>query len=450
MEPCVKFHTKANCPKSKSCQNQHGFPPWMNNTFCKNYLSELPCNDSNCRLRHGSLTDFIRDYQAQLKYAVGQCDQCQELRGRVPSTRGMSPGGERGRDRPEGMDDYVNAWSEIYEGRQISDNEKRREKENLDGWAAHVSRQVSKSQRSRSKRLRSEDSRERSSRSRSPRSRSRDRRNSRDSRDRSQDGRDDRTYQIYVGKFNDPSITDDEIRDYFQKYGNVVGLKRPYLKGAAGKCPYCFVTFDNKRPAEVLLQSGSVKMFGQRVQINHPTRTDPRNDLRSVSRESPVPSGSNRDERRRTRSSSRERSRERKMRKEKGKRRHHSRDDSSDRSRGRGRRRGSGRSRTRSRSRGRSAESGEILELSSDPDVAAGGSSSVKRRLGPKQRMRSRSSSSNGSKEWSEVQESRSGNRNRHLSLSSSKSSVSKRLGPRIHTSSDEQQEEEEGRVSVK
>ena len=367
----------------------------------------------------------------------------------------MSPGGERRRDRPEGMDDYVNGWSEIYEGRQISDNEKRREKENLDGWAAHVSRQVSKSQRSRSKRLRSEDSRERSSRSRSPRSRSRDRRNSRDSRDRSQDRREDRTYQIYVGKFNDPSITNDEIRDYFQKYGNVVGLIRPpNWNGEAGKCPYCFVTFDNPRPAEVLLQSGSVKMFGQRVQIKQPdrsnNRTDPRNDLRRVSRESPVPSGSNRDERRRTRSSSRERSRERKMRKEKGKRRHHSRDDSSDRSRGRGRRRGSGRSRTRSRSRGRSAESGEILELSSDPDVAAEGSSSVKRRLGPKQRMRSRSSSSNGSKEWSEVQESRSGNRNRHLSLSSSKSSVSKRLGPRIHTSSDEQQEEEEGRVSVK
>ena len=357
----------------------------------------------------------------------------------------MSPGGERGRARQEGMDDYVNGWSELYEGRQFSDNESRRE----DGWAAHVSRQVSKNERSRSKRRRSEDSRERSSRSRSPRSRSRDRRDSRDSRGRSQDRREDRTYQIYVGKFNDPSITNDEIRDYFQKYGNVVGLIRPpNWNGEAGKCPYCFVTFDNKRPAEVLLQSGSVKMFGQRVQINHPTRTDPRNDLRSVSRESPVPSGSNRDERRRTRSSSRERSRERKMRKEKGKRRHHSRDDSSDRSGGRRRRRGSGRSRTRSRSRGRSAESGEILELSSDPDVAAGGSS-VKRRLGPKQRMRSRSSS-NGSKEWSEVQESRSGNRNRHLSLSSSKSSVSKRLGPRIHTSSDEQQEEEEGRVSVK
>ena len=104
----------------------------MDNTFCKENLSELPCDDRNCRLRHGSLIDFIRDYQAQLKHAVGQCNQCQELRGRVPSTRRMSPGGEKGRDRPEGMDDYVNGWSEIYQGRQISDNEKRREKENLD------------------------------------------------------------------------------------------------------------------------------------------------------------------------------------------------------------------------------------------------------------------------------------------------------------------------------
>ena len=432
----MKYHKKTKCQKTKECQNQHGFPPWMTNKFCPVNLSESYC-DGKCLLSHGSIIDFIRDYKDQLKSAVAKCRQCQELRRGKTSTRRMSPG-ERGRDRPEGMDDYVKGWSEIYDGRQISSDEKRRERENLDGWTAHVSRSISKSERSRSKRLRSGESRERSPRSRSPRSRSRDRMNSRDSRDRSSNvdrgEREKRSegkiYQIYVGKFQGHSITDDEIREHFQAYGNVVGLKRPSFKG--GKAAYyCFVTFDTEGPAEMLLKRGSVTVAGQRVQIKPTVRNDPR--------VSPFPGGSGKDEGRRTRSSSRER----KVKRRKDKHRKKSRKVSSDHSGGRRRRHRSSRSRTRSRtrsrSRDRSAESGEILELSSDPD---GASCSAKSRLGPKP-SRSRSSSS-GSREWREVQESRSGNRT--LSVSS-KSPISKRLGPRIHTSSDEQ---EEGRVSVK
>ena len=322
--------------------------------------------------------------------------------------------------------------------RTISDDER----DYLDGWAAHVSRSVSKSERSRSKRNKSRDRSERSSRSRSPRSRSRDRRYSCDSRDpgpRSE-------FQIYVGTFRDASITNKLIRERFQEYGNVVGLKRPMFSAFNGKAPYCFVTFDSERPVCELLKKGSVMVAGQRVQIKDAVRNNPQVP--------PIPVTSEDDERRRTRSSSRER----KMKRKKDKRRNNSRENSSGRNGGRRRRRRSGRSRsrsctrsrtrshtrsrTRSRSRDRSAESGEILELSSDPDVAASGS--AKSRLGPKPSRRSSRSSSSGSTEWREVQESRSGNRD--LS-GSSRSPISKRLGPRIHPDSDE---EEEGRVSVK
>ena len=213
----MRYHEKAKCRDSKECLNQHGFPAWMTNKFCPDRLRKRHC-DGKCQLSHGDIIEFIRDYKAQLKDAVAKCRQCQELRRSNTSTRRMSTG-ERGR---------------------------------------------SKNERSRSKRLKSGDHSETSYRSRS---RSRDRRTSRDSRDLGSDvDRGERKkiprseFQIYVGHFSDTSITDDQIREHFQQYGNVVGMQRPMP-------PYCFVRFDSLGPVEILLQKGHTKVDGQRVKI---------------------------------------------------------------------------------------------------------------------------------------------------------------------------------------
>ena len=226
----------------------------------------------------------------------------------------------------------MNEKPENHGRRTISDDER----DYLDGWAAHVSRSVSESERSRSKRKKSRDRSERSSRSRSPRSRSRsrDRRDSRDSRERIPgvergERKSGSEFQIYVGTFSDAAITDDQIWERFQEYGNVVGLQRPINSQWSGKAAYCFVTFDCEGPVYQLAKKGSVSVAGQRVQVKKAWSRD--------------------DKHGRTRSSSRER----KMKRKKDKRRNNSREDSSDRSRGRKRRHRFGRSRSRSRTRSR-------------------------------------------------------------------------------------------------
>ena len=72
------------------------------------------------------------------------------------------------------------------------------------------------------------------------------------------------------------SITDDQIREHFQEYGNVVGLQRPVNSAArpVTKASYCFVTFDEEGPAVSLIKKGSVTVAGQIVQIKSAFRMD--------------------------------------------------------------------------------------------------------------------------------------------------------------------------------
>ena len=73
--------------------------------------------------------------------------------------------------------------------------------------------------------------------------------------------------KIYVGKFTDISITDDQIKEHFMQYGNVVELQRPVDRSKNEAKNFCFVTYDKEEPAEMLLKKASVNVAGQDVQI---------------------------------------------------------------------------------------------------------------------------------------------------------------------------------------
>ena len=50
--------------------------------------------------------------------------------------------------------------------------------------------------------------------------------------------------KIYVGKFSDITITDDQIKEHFMQYGNVVELQRPVDRSKNEAKNFCFVTYD--------------------------------------------------------------------------------------------------------------------------------------------------------------------------------------------------------------
>ncbi len=73
--------------------------------------------------------------------------------------------------------------------------------------------------------------------------------------------------KIYVGKFSDIGITDEQIKEHFSQYGNVVELQRPVDRSKNEAKNFCFITFDKEEPAEMLLKKASVNVAGQDVNI---------------------------------------------------------------------------------------------------------------------------------------------------------------------------------------
>lgn len=78
--------------------------------------------------------------------------------------------------------------------------------------------------------------------------------------------------KIYVGKFKDPTISEDVIREHFTQYGQVVEIRRPvdHSKNSEPK-NFCFVTFDKEEPANALLKKGKVVVNGQELEIKKVT-----------------------------------------------------------------------------------------------------------------------------------------------------------------------------------
>eukprot|EP00096_Caligus_rogercresseyi_P003797 TRINITY_DN1743_c0_g1_i1.p1 TRINITY_DN1743_c0_g1~~TRINITY_DN1743_c0_g1_i1.p1 ORF type:complete len:276 (+),score=119.31 TRINITY_DN1743_c0_g1_i1:134-961(+) len=74
--------------------------------------------------------------------------------------------------------------------------------------------------------------------------------------------------KIYVGKFRDNSITEDDIRSHFTHFGNVVDIQRPVDRSNDSEPKnFCFVTFDKEEPAEQLLKERRTIVCGQDVEI---------------------------------------------------------------------------------------------------------------------------------------------------------------------------------------
>ena len=61
--------------------------------------------------------------------------------------------------------------------------------------------------------------------------------------------------KIYIGKFKDPTISEDVIREHFTQYGQVVEIQRPVDRSKNSEPKnFCFVTFDKEEPANALLK----------------------------------------------------------------------------------------------------------------------------------------------------------------------------------------------------
>jgi len=78
--------------------------------------------------------------------------------------------------------------------------------------------------------------------------------------------------KIYIGKFKDPSISEDVIREHFSQYGQVVEIQRPVDRSKDSEPKnFCFVTFDKEESANALLKKGTVVVNGQEVEIKKVT-----------------------------------------------------------------------------------------------------------------------------------------------------------------------------------
>merc|ERR1719515_333869 len=78
--------------------------------------------------------------------------------------------------------------------------------------------------------------------------------------------------KIYIGKFKDPSISEDVIREHFEQFGTVVEIQRPVDRSKNSEPKnFCFITFDKEEPANQLLSRGTVNVSGQDVEIKKVT-----------------------------------------------------------------------------------------------------------------------------------------------------------------------------------
>ena len=65
--------------------------------------------------------------------------------------------------------------------------------------------------------------------------------------------------KIYIGKFTDPTISEDVIKEHFSQYGQVVEIQRPVDRSKNSEPKnFCFITFDKEEPANALLKEVSL------------------------------------------------------------------------------------------------------------------------------------------------------------------------------------------------
>lgn len=78
--------------------------------------------------------------------------------------------------------------------------------------------------------------------------------------------------KVYVGKFSNPSISEEEIRGHFEQYGTVVEIQRPVDRSKNSEPKnFCFVTFEKEESADKLLKMKKLTVSGQEVEVKKVT-----------------------------------------------------------------------------------------------------------------------------------------------------------------------------------
>lgn len=74
-----------------------------------------------------------------------------------------------------------------------------------------------------------------------------------------------------------PEMTEENLRQAFASYGNVIEFEQPVDKSTNTKKTFCFVTFDREAPAHNLIKQGTIKVNEDTVSIG---RVNPKADHR--------------------------------------------------------------------------------------------------------------------------------------------------------------------------
>lgn len=72
--------------------------------------------------------------------------------------------------------------------------------------------------------------------------------------------------KIFVGGLT-PEITDVDVKDYFNKYGNIIEFQAPFDKIKNQRKGFCFITFDSKDVVNDILKSPKQVIKGKEVDV---------------------------------------------------------------------------------------------------------------------------------------------------------------------------------------
>ncbi|KAL1122104.1 hypothetical protein AAG570_003510 [Ranatra chinensis] len=76
--------------------------------------------------------------------------------------------------------------------------------------------------------------------------------------------------KIFVGGLS-PELSDDDIKNYFAQYGNIVDVEMPYDKTKNQRKGFCFITFDSEQVVAELLKTPKQSINGKEVDVKKAT-----------------------------------------------------------------------------------------------------------------------------------------------------------------------------------
>ena len=68
-----------------------------------------------------------------------------------------------------------------------------------------------------------------------------------------------------------PELTDDQIREYFSKFGNVTDSEMPFDKLSNQRKNFCFITFEREETMKEVLQTQKQKIGEVEVDVKKAT-----------------------------------------------------------------------------------------------------------------------------------------------------------------------------------